>query len=149
MAFLIIFSWLASSISVLVLSSLRSSVCFNISISFMNNLAGLVCFHFWKQNKLFHLKEIVLTNFRTVFHIHLFSLNNPCCLYFSRFSISHRCNKEICCNLNRYNNNNNNFNFLLILTVIWTSRSGFGFSIAMTTWPLSLASGEASTSIIQ
>ena len=45
--------------------------------------------------------------------------------------------------------NNHNFNFLLILTTSTTSRSGFGFSIAITTWPLSLASGEASTSIIQ
>ena len=134
----------------LVLSSLWSSVFFNISISFMNNLAGLDCFRFWKENKLCCLKEIVLTDFRRVFRICLFSLNNPCHLYFSCFSISHRGNKEICYNLNKYNNNNNNnFNFLLILTTSTASRSGFGFSIAMTTWPLSLASGEASTSIIQ
>ena len=94
-----------SSISVLVLSSLRSSVFFNISISFMNNLAGLDCFHFWKENKLCCLKEIVLTDFRRVFCICLFSLNNPCHLYLSHFLISHRGNKEICCNLNKYNNN--------------------------------------------
>ena len=118
MAFLIIFSWLPPSISVLVLSSLWSSVCFNISISFMNNLAGLDCFCFLKENKLCHSKEIDLTNFRSVFHIHFFSLNNPCHLDFSCFLISHRGNKEICCNLNKYNNNNNNFNFLLILTTI-------------------------------
>ena len=84
---------------------LRSSVFFNISISFMNNLARLDCFCFWKENKLCHLKEIVLTDFRRVFRICLFSLNNPCRLYLSHFSISHRGNKEICCNLNKYNNN--------------------------------------------
>ena len=71
----------------------------------MNNLARLDCFRFWKENKLCRLKEIVLTNFRRVFRICLFSVNNPCHLYLSRFSISHRDNKEICCNLNKYNNN--------------------------------------------
>ena len=135
----------------LVLSSLRSSVFFNISISFMNNLARLDCFRFCKENKLCRLKEIVLTNFRRVFCICLFSLNNPCHLYFSHFSISHRGNKEIMLQLEQVQqqHNNHNFNFLLILTTSTTSRSGFGFSIAITMWPLLLASGEASTSIIQ
>ena len=73
---------LFSSISVLVLSSLRSSVFFNISISFMNNLAGLDLLPFLEREQVVSLERDCFNRFQESLSYKSFLSKQPMSLVF-------------------------------------------------------------------